>query len=110
MCTVCNKNPRAPAYYRNDKRYYRSRCNSCIRKNKNLMPQKPRWELDGYKKKAVCDICGFRAAYSSQMTVWHLNGNLNDSAMLNLRSVCLNCVEVVKRKYFTWRPGDLEAD
>jgi hypothetical protein len=39
-----------------------------------------------------------------------LNGNLNDSAMLNLRSVCLNCVEVVKRKYFTWRPGDLEAD
>jgi hypothetical protein len=74
------------------------------------MPQKPRWELDGYKKKAVCDICGFRSAYSSQMTVWHLNGNLNDSAMLNLRSVCLNCVEVVKRKYFTWRPGDLEAD
>ena len=74
------------------------------------MPQKPRWELDGYKKKAVCDICSFRAAYSSQMTVWHLNGNLNDSAMLNLRSVCLNCVEVVKRKYFTWRPGDLEAD
>jgi hypothetical protein len=74
------------------------------------MPQKPRWELDGYKKKAACDICGFRSAYSSQMTVWHLNGNLNDSAMLNLRSVCLNCVEVVKRKYFTWRPGDLEAD
>jgi hypothetical protein len=110
ICPVCNKNPRAPAYYRNDKRYFRSRCNDCIRRSKNVKPQTPRWQLDGYKKKMICDLCKFKAKYSSQITVWHINGRLNDTALTNLRSVCLCCVEEVKRKLFTWRLGDLEVD
>ena len=110
ICPVCNKNPIAPAYYRNGKRYYRSRCNECIRRGKNLKVGQPRWKQQGYKKKTVCDLCGFRAKYSSQITVWHVNGNLNDNNLINLRCVCLNCVEDVKRKLFTWQIGDLEVD
>jgi hypothetical protein len=30
--------------------------------------------------------------------------------MTNLRSICLNCVEVVKKKDVTWKRGDLEVD
>lgn len=110
LCKVCGKNPRAPAYYRNDKRYFRSRCSGCISRGRNLRPATPRWQNDGYKKKVACDLCGFKARYTSQLTVHHIDGNLNNSAMINLRTVCLNCVEVVKRNNTTWRPGDIEVD
>lgn len=110
VCPVCNKNHRAPNYYRDGVRHYRSRCDECIRRDKRLKPVTPRWKQQGYKKKSNCDLCGFRSKYSSQITVWHVNGNLNDSNLVNLKCVCLNCVEVVKRDLFTWRIGDLSAD
>lgn len=110
ICKVCNKNPRAPAYYRAGKRYYRSRCSLCIAKGKNLRPPEPRWKVKGYKKKATCDICGFKSQYSSQIVVYHIDGDLNNCDLINLRSICLCCVEAIKRKHFTWRPGDIELD
>jgi hypothetical protein len=110
ICKVCNRNPRAPAYYRNDKRYFRSRCSLCISKDRKSKPPEPRWRSKGYKKKPTCDLCGFRSLFSSQITVYHVDGNLNNSDLLNLRSICLCCVEVVKRKNITWRIGDIEAD
>ena len=110
ICKVCNKNLRAPAYYRNGKRYFRARCSACIATNKQLTKPKPRWEEKGYKKKNNCDLCGYRSQYSSQITVWHIDGNLNNCELINLRSVCLNCVEVVKRKQTTWKVGGLEVD
>lgn len=110
FCKVCNKNPRAPAYYRNGKRYFRARCNACITANKKLKKLKPRWELKNYKKKTTCDMCNFRAQFPSQITVWHIDGNLNNCELINLRSICLNCVEVVKRKQTVWKVGDLEVD
>lgn len=110
LCSVCNKNFAAANYWRNGVRHYRSRCEGCIRKQRNLRPQTPRWQLDGYKKKPTCDLCGFRAKYTSQLTVHHIDGNLNHSSMINLRTVCLNCTEVVKRTQPTWRIGDLTVD
>lgn len=110
LCKVCGKLPRAAAYYRNDKRYYRSRCESCIRKQRNIKPPTPRWQLDGYKKKPTCDLCGFKARYTNQLTVHHVDGNLNNSSLINLRTVCLNCTEVVKRNQTIWKMGDLEVD
>lgn len=110
LCKVCGKNPRAPAYYRNGNRYYRSRCSSCRSKNKNLPAPVPKWKKAGYNKKATCDLCGFRSSYGSQIVVYHIDGNLNNNELFNLRSICLCCVEVVKRRYLTWRPGDLEVD
>ena len=110
ICKVCNKNPRAPAYYRNNKRYYRSRCSSCIRSDRNIKPQEPLWKINGYKKKPTCDLCGFRSTYSSQIVVYHIDGNLKNCNLINLRSICLCCVEVVKRRHITWRIGNLEVD
>ena len=69
-----------------------------------------RWQLNGYKKKAVCDRCGFKAKYSAQLQVFHIDGNLNNTELINLRTVCLNCIEVLKRKEVNWRRGDLEVD
>jgi hypothetical protein len=110
ICKICNKNPRAAAYYRNGKRYYRSACESCRRRGRKLLPATPRWQSSGYQKKSQCDLCGFKAKYSSQLTVHHVDGNLNNSSLINLRTVCLNCVEVVKRTKTTWRPGDVSVD
>ncbi len=110
ICTVCNKNARAPAYYRNSKRYFRSRCSTCIRRDRKLNIPEPKWKNKGYKKKATCDLCGFRSAFSSQIVVFHMDGNLNNCDLVNLRSICLCCVEVVKRKHFSWKIGEIEVD
>jgi hypothetical protein len=110
LCSVCKKNYCAPNYYRDGVRHYRSKCSECIRKKRDVKLPNPRWKSAGYTKKAQCDQCKFKSAYTSQMTVWHINGELNDTSLTNLRTICLNCVEVVKRRYFTWMPGDLELD
>ena len=82
----------------------------CIRKKRKLTPQKARWELNGYKKKPVCDRCGFRAMYSAQLLVYHVDGNCNNSVQKNLKTICLNCVVDVKKADLPWRAGDLPAD
>lgn len=110
FCKACNKNPAANNYTKNGIRHYRSRCEICIRKNKNIKIAEPRWKKDGYKKKATCDLCGFKSSYGSQILVYHIDGNLNNTQLFNLRSICLNCVEIVKRKNITWRPGDIQPD
>jgi hypothetical protein len=55
-------------------------------------------------------LCGFKSLYPSQMTVFHIDGDLTNVVFSNLRTICLNCVEVVKRKEVTWRRGDLTVD
>jgi hypothetical protein len=111
FCTQCNRNPRAINYHHpNGKTYYRKICEECLRKKKNLPPYKPLWSKNGYKKKMVCDHCGFKCIFQSQMTVYHIDGNLENCALHNLRTICLNCVEVVKRKNINWKRGDLIVD
>lgn len=110
VCELCKKEPRAIAYHKYERVYYRSKCNSCIRKKKKLQKQKPRWQLSGYKKKTACDRCGFKARYLTQLLVYHVNGNLNDSELRNLKTICLNCVEELNRLDLPWKPGDLEPD
>ena len=110
LCNVCKKNMAAANYWRDDIRHYRSRCESCIRKNKQLKAADPRWKIRGYKKKTHCDLCNFKARYTNQILVHHIDGNLNNCELINLRSICLNCVEVVKRNNTTWKIGDLTVD
>ena len=110
ICPACNQRPRAIAYHRNDKIYYRARCSVCIQKKRKLPVQKARWELNGYKKKMVCDKCGFRARYSAQLRVFHVDGNLNNATVRNLKTICLNCQVEVDKADLTWRPGDLTPD
>jgi hypothetical protein len=110
ICKECNKNYSAINYIRNSKTYYRSICDSCGKKKAKKKPIVHSWEKAGYKKKPQCDICGFKSLYPSQMTVFHIDGELNNAAFSNLRTICLNCVEVVKRKEITWKRGDLRVD
>jgi len=110
ICSKCNKNFCAVNYKRNDITHYRSTCDECGRKKKKLKPRKPNWQSGTYKKKTTCDVCGFKSLFTSQLTVFHIDGNLENISASNLRTVCLNCVEVVKRKEITWRRGDLTVD
>ena len=110
LCKVCGKNLAAINGYHRDKIYYRSRCNPCIRRDKKMRPAEPRWKSAGYKKKPTCDRCGFRAKYAAQLMVLHVNGDLNDCELRNLKTVCLNCIEEVKRLDLPWQRGDLEPD
>lgn len=110
LCLTCNKNYKAVNYVRNGKTYYRSLCDECGRKKHKVKPRKPNWTKSGYNKKATCDLCGFHSITPSQITVFHIDGNLENIELNNLRSICLNCVEVVKKKNVTWKRGDLQVD
>ena len=110
LCKSCGKLPAAINGYHNDKLYYRSRCNSCIRKGKKLKPQPARWLLAGYKKKSTCDRCAFKARHHTQLTVFHVDGNLNNCEIRNLKTICLNCIVEITRLDLPWRAGDLEPD
>lgn len=110
MCKKCNKNHAAINYKREGVTHYRSICDECGRKKQKQKPHKANWTKSGYKKKAACDLCGFKSLFVTQITVFHVDGNLDHNEQTNLRSICLNCVEVVKKKEITWRRGDLEID
>jgi hypothetical protein len=110
ICKLCNKNHCAVNYVKNGVHHYRSKCDECGSKTKKEKPKKPRWQLKGYKKKTTCDLCGFRSLYQSQLTVFHIDGNLENVELTNLRTICLNCVEIVKKREVTWKRGDLEVD
>lgn len=110
ICKTCNKNFCAVNYKRNGVTHYRSICDECGRKKTKKKPREPSWQKSGYKKKTTCDLCGFKGIYSTQMVVFHIDGNLENSTLTNLRTICLNCVEVVKKKEVNWKRGDLQVD
>ena len=82
----------------------------CIKKIQHRSVPKMRWQLDGYKKKQICDRCGFRAKYSAQLQVYHVDGDLNNSSLRNLKTICQNCAVEIKKSDLHWVPGDLEPD
>lgn len=110
ICIQCNINVCPVNYWRNGKIYYRKICDSCGRKKEKQKPRVPNWEKSGYKKKSVCDLCGFKSLYPTQMTVFHVDGSLTNIQLNNLRTICLNCIEVVKRKNVNWKRGDLQIE
>jgi hypothetical protein len=110
ICPECRQRNRAVAYHKYERVYYRSRCMQCLNKAKKLRSPKPRWQLSGYKKKATCDRCGFRAKYSAQLLVYHVDGSLNNSSLRNLKTICQNCVVEIAKLDLVWKPGDLEPD
>ena len=110
ICLSCNQRPRAVAYYRNNTIQYRRLCEYCIKRGRQIKPPEPRWKTAGYKKKNICDRCGFRSRYASQLLVYHVDGNQHNTGLRNLKTICLNCVEEIKRLDRPWVPGDLEPD
>ena len=110
ICQACNQRLCAVNYTRDGITHYRSRCDSCTRKNRGIKTRKPRWESAGFKKKMTCDKCGFKARYASQILVYHVDGDLNNIGVKNLKCVCLNCVEAINKSDLPWKPGDLTVD
>ena len=110
ICQACNQRSCAVNYIREDVTHYRSRCETCQRKDRGIKSREPRWKSAGYKKKPACDKCGFRARLASQLLVYHIDGDLNNVTLRNLRTVCRNCVEEIAKTEVTWRAGDLEPD
>jgi len=110
MCLSCNQRPRAVAYHRDTRIQYRRLCEHCIKRKRKIKPPDPRWKTAGYKKKPTCDRCGFRANYSAQLLVFHQDGNMNNTAMRNLKTICQNCVVEIAKSDLPWKPGDLEPD
>lgn len=110
ICQDCKQRPRAIAYHKYERIYYRSKCSICLKKSKRLKSPTARWQLNGYKKKPTCDRCGFKAKYSAQLLVYHVDGNMNNSTIRNLKTVCQNCVVEITKSSLPWRPGDLSPD
>lgn len=110
LCEACGKKPSAVNYKRNDKTYYRSRCDGCIRKRLKKPVQKPSWIQSGYKKKPSCEKCGFKAKYKEQLFVYYVDGNLNNNHHLNLKTICANCQYEIAKEGLGWAQGDLVPD
>ena len=105
VCDVCGQRPKAVNYRRGDKVYYRRRCEQCLKLYK---PVKPLWVDAGYRVKRKCEACGFKPVLRSQVTVFYVDGDLQNVNNRNLKTVCLNCnAELVKTG---WRRGDLTPD
>lgn len=110
ICQACDQRPCAVNYIREGITHYRTRCETCQRKSRGIKKRLARWESAGYKKKMQCDRCGFKARYSAQILVYHVDGDLNNVNLKNLKSICKNCVEAVSRSDLPWRQGDLAPD
>lgn len=111
LCSNCQDKPRAYAYRKGHKIYWRRLCDSCIRKNKNKNTGGlNRWQTAGYKKKSKCELCGFRAVVQDQMDVYHVDGNRNNTSVYNLKTICANCQRLKSTQDLGWTIGDLEVD
>ena len=111
MCGSCHQQQVAINYIRNGKTYFRAVCGTCARKGKRLKPSPPQWYKSGYRKKPHCDMCGFKAEVpEKQLGVFHVDGNKRNTDRSNLKTICLNCQQVVYRSRLPWRAADLVPD
>ncbi len=94
ICPACNQKPCAvnKHNHKTGKIYWRSRCDSCISSGRRSKNKIAAWILSGYRKKTVCERCGFKLKYpDKQSAVFHIDGDLKNCHHDNLRTVCLNC-------------------
>ena len=110
ICTACNQRLCAVNYYRGGTAHYRSRCDLCIKKKRQIKAPVARWQSAGYKKKTTCDRCGFKSKYAAQLLVYHADSNLHNTTAINLKTICLNCTVEIKKSDLPWAPGDLAPD
>ena len=111
ICKECKAKPRAYAYQRNNKIYWRSLCDSCIRKKAGKrVGGVTALQRSGYKKRKKCELCGFKAQDKEQLDVLFVDGNLRNTTATNLKTVCANCQRLGSTRRLGWRVGDLVAD
>jgi hypothetical protein len=96
LCKSCKARPRAYAYKKESKIYWRSLCDRCNRiKAKKNVGGVTRLERSGYRKRKMCELCGFKA---------------QDKIQLDVKTVCANCQRLGGVRKLGWRVGDLVAD
>ena len=78
----CGVRPCAVNYKKNNRTYYRS----------------------------LCDKCGFKSQYNDVYRVYHIDGNLDNCRLSNLKTVCANCRVLLTKEGSNWKQGDLIAD
>jgi hypothetical protein len=111
LCPVCNSRPVAINYIKEGVSHYRSRCDICIRKGKKIKPAAPAWFKLGYRKKAQCEKCGFKAKLpEQQLNVFHVDGNLKNNDRNNLKTVCLNCTAEIYKSKLPWKSSPVVPD
>lgn len=106
---ICKLRPAAVNYHKNGKIFYRKKCEICIRYG-GVGKGYPKWYQDGYRVKSLCDKCGFKSKYKEQFNVYHIDGNLNNTRSVNLKTICANCQRVLHIEGHQWRQGDLLPD
>lgn len=109
-CPACRLRPVAINYYKKGIAHYRSVCDCCARSGRKPKNIPPNWALSGYKKKTICERCGFKAKHQEQIEVYYINGNSNDTNWMNLKSICTNCQIEIKKSNMNWKPGNLIPD
>ena len=111
LCVECKSKPRAYAYKKGNKIYWRKLCDACNRKkSKKKIGGITALQRSGYKKKQKCELCGFRAEDRLQLDVLFVDGNLRNTNNTNLKTVCANCQRLTSVKRLGWKVGDLVAD
>ena len=111
LCTQCKAKPRAYAYKKGSKIYWRRLCDTCNRKKKKLrIGGITALQRSGYRKKNSCELCGFKVQESLQLNVFFVDGNKNTVAIHNLKTVCANCQRLASVRKLRWKIGDLEVD
>lgn len=107
LCYQCRARPVAINYRKDNKIFYRSKCDHC---SKGRKQERPLWALAGYKKKTQCDKCGFSSKYPEQFDVFYIDGNPKNCRFTNLKTICANCQRLVYHLKLPWKQGDLIPD
>ena len=107
LCRNCRQKPIAINYYKDGKPHYRTQCDNCSRK---APIRKPKWKKAGYKKKVKCERCGFSSKFQEQFEVYHVDRNLSNCRLDNLKTICVNCNALLTTQNVKWKQGDLTPD
>jgi len=108
MC-ICGFRPAAINYKKNNKIYYRKKCEICLGSN-GIAKGIPLWKVSGYEKKLRCDKCSFESKHDEQFNVYHVDGNLQNNSFKNLKTICANCQRIMCKEGIKWKQGDLTPD
>jgi len=110
LCSICEERPVAINCHKNGRTYYRKICDACSRRGKRIKAVAPLWYRMGYRKKAICDRCGFKARSNKQMFVFHVDGNLSNVDNFNLKTICANCKIDLYENRSKWQAHSQVAD
>ena len=104
----CGQRPAAINYKKGDRIYYRKLCERCLRNGQGHGI--PIWQQQGYVKKDLCEKCGFTSKHEEQFNVFHIDGDLKNCSVTNLKTICANCQRLMQKRGSRWKQGDLLPD